>query len=148
MAFWTSTRLNYAMAFGKKRFCRYIKELKQGRRRRQRESHLEIWLFVSAVISQLFQVPAKCTSTYPGIKLLSVVGDNKTKLKFAIMCSRRPCNCKTSHLASWKGQERQRNVKNKNCTCKGTKTVVNYANLWGSCHRRRLGCLSSLFSLP
>ena len=76
------------------------RELKEKRGRRQRERHLKMYIRVSALISQWFQVIIlvfKLIWNWIGTSASEIRRQNWT---FIIICSRRPRTCKTGHFTS------------------------------------------------
>ena len=128
------------------------RELKQPRRRRKRERHLKMWLRVSAIIFQLFKLIMleKCVPTILELNWNQRLGNKKTKLNIChhlLTSSTQPQN-RSFHVVE-RTRTSTKCKKMKNARAKRAKIlffIVKYANLWGSCCRRRRGCLSSLIS--
>ena len=109
-----------------------------------------MWARVSAIIFQLLKVIMleKCVLTILELNWNQRLGHRKTKLN---ICHHMPTSSTQLQNRSFHVVERTRTStkcqKMKNARAKRAKIlffIVNYANLWGFCCRRRRGCLSSL----
>ena len=130
--------------------CVDIRELKQTRWRRKRERHLKMWPRVSAIIFQLFKLIMleKCVLTILELNWNQRLGNNKTKLNIChhMLTSSTQLQNRSFHVVE-RTRTSSKCQKMKNARAKRAKIlffIVNYANLWGFCCRRRRGCLSSL----
>ena len=128
-----------------------LRELKQTRRRRKRERHLKMWLRVSAIILQLFKLIMleKCVLTILELNWNQRLGHKRTKLNIChhMLTSPTQLQNRSFHVVE-RTRTSTKCQKMKNARAKRAKLlffIVNYANLWGFCCRRRRGCLSSLF---
>ena len=129
-------------------------ELKQTRRRRERERHLKMWLCVSAIIFQSFKLIMleKCVPTILGLNWNQRLGPEKTKLNLChhhMLTSSTQLQNRSFHVVE-RTRTSSKCQKMKNARAKRGKIlffIVKYANLWGFCCRRRRGCLSSLLVL-
>ena len=129
------------------------RELKQTRRRRKRERHLEMSLRVSAIIFQLFKVIMfeKCVLTILELNWNQRMGHKKAKLNIChhMLTSSTQLQNRSFHVVE-RTRTSSKCQKMKNARAKRAKIlffIVKYANLWGFCCRRRRGCLSSLIRL-
>ena len=87
------------------------RELKQTRRRSQRERHLKNVTFLQSFLNYWKSLYGQIFYELSWIKFAPALQRWDDKIEnFFIMCSRRPCNCKTGHFTSWKERERLRNV--------------------------------------
>ena len=132
------------------------RELKQTRRRRKQgkqERHLKMGLRVSAIFFQLFKLimREKCVLTILQLNWNQRLGHKRTKLN---ICHHTLTSSTQLQNRSFHVVERTRTStkcqKMKNAREKSAKLlffIVNYANLWGFCCRRRHGCLSSLIAV-
>ena len=126
------------------------RELKQTRRRRKRERHLEMSLRVSAIIFQLFKVIMfeKCVLTILELNWNQRMGHEKAKLNIChhMLTSSTQLQNRSFHVVE-RTRTSSKCQKMKNARAKRAKIlffIVKYANLSSFCCRRRRGCLSSL----
>ena len=126
------------------------RELKQTRRRRKRERHLNMLLRVSATIFQLFKLIMleKCVLTILELNWNQHLGHKKTKLNIChhMLTSSTQLQNRSFHVGK-RTRTSSKCQKMKNARAKRAKTLFStakYANLWVFCCRRRRGCLSSL----
>ena len=129
------------------------RELKQTRPRRQRERHLKMWPRLSAIISQLFKaiVLAKCVLTFLELNWNQRLRDKQTKLNICHHMLTLSTTAKEVISRRRKNENVCEMSKDEICSAKRAKIlffIVKYANLYRSCRRRRLGCLSSLICKP
>ena len=100
----------------KQRFSGKNRELKQPRRRRQRQRHEFAYLTTK---NDTFARFARAFFIF--LHFADVLSQNWT---FFIICSCHPRNCKTGHFTSWKERGRPYEMsKNEKCTCKACKTI-------------------------
>ena len=129
------------------------REIKEKRGRRQRERHLKMYIRVSALISQWFQVIilVKCVLTFLELNWNQRFGDKKAKLNIFhhMLTSSTHLQNKSFHVV-----ERTRTspkcpiMKNAHSKLENYSfNAVKYANLWRSCCRGRRGCLKPGFHI-
>ena len=111
-----------------------------------------MWLLVSAIIFQLFKLIMldKCVLTILELNWNQRLGHKRTKLNIChhMLTSSTQLQNRSFHVVE-RTTTSTKCQKMKNARAKCAKLlffIVNYANLWGFCCRRRRGCLSSLVS--
>ena len=113
-----------------------------------------MWLRVSAIIFQLFKLIMlqKCVLTILESNWNQRLEHEKTKLNIChyLLTSSTQLQNRSFHVVE-RTRTSTKCQKMKNARAKRAKIlffIVKYANLWGSCRRRRRGCLSSLLLNP